>query len=164
MSCVVIINSDMDNGASAMTAFICYMKLIHELVITYSYRFSIYLGHNTMTTDFLNICNSISVYLSLMGTLQTQAYRMRGSTFCQGCIFQQLFLGQSVVMYGANLKNSMSQGASFVKNHIFYLGQGFKIIGAFNQNSLLAGTTNASEKAQRHTYNQGARTADYQES
>ena len=153
MSCIVIINSNVNNGTSAMTFSICYIKLIHQLVITYSYRFSIYLGHNTMTADFLNICNSISVYLTLMGSLQTQAYGMRGSTFCQGCIFQQLFLGQSIVMYGANLKNAVSQGAGFVENHIFCLGQGFQIIGALNQNSLLAGATNTGEKAQRHTNN-----------
>ena len=67
------------------------------------------------------------------------------------------------MMHIRNSKDTVSQSARLVKDHIFDLGKGFQIVGALDEDALPAGTANPGKKAQRHADNQSTWAADNQE-
>ena len=88
---------------------------------------------------------------------------MGGGTLGQRRIFQQLFFLHGVVVDAVDLKHALSQSAGLVKHHHLGLGQGLHIVGALDQNALLAGAANTGEEAEGNADHQSAGAADDQE-
>ncbi len=67
------------------------------------------------------------------------------------------------MMYTAYFKHTLCHRTGLIKYHIFCLGQGFQIVGAFDQDTRFARATDTGEETQRNTDDQCTRAADNQE-
>ena len=59
-------------------------------------------------------------------------------------------------MHGADLEYALGQRAGLVKHNSLDLRQSLKIVGAFDEDALLAGTADTGKKAERYADDEGA--------
>ena len=87
MSCIFAVNGHMHNSSYMMAILISNAKSVHLFGITGSYTYAVNFGNHTITTDFFNISNTISVDWFSVCFLQALADRMGGRTLGKCCIF-----------------------------------------------------------------------------
>ena len=61
MTCIFSIHSHMDNRSYMMALFVRNTKTVHQLRVAGSYRHTVHLCNNTVSTDFLNVCDTAAV-------------------------------------------------------------------------------------------------------
>ena len=61
VTCIFSIHSHMDNRPYMMALFVRNTQTIHQLRVADSYRHAFHLCNNTVSTDFLNVCDTAAV-------------------------------------------------------------------------------------------------------
>ena len=142
---------------------VCNAELLHQLAVAGGDGVSIDLCFDAVAADLFNIRHAAAVDLLAVGLLEALADGMRGGALRQRGVFQKLLLVERAVVNGGDLKDALRQRTGLVENDDPRLGQRFEIVGAFDQNALLAGAADPGEEAQRDADDQRARAADDQE-
>ena len=73
---------------------------------------------------------------------------MGGGALRQSRVLQQLGLVHLIVVDGGDLEHALGQGAGLVKHHALHPGQRLQIVGALDEDALLAGAADTGEEAQ----------------
>ena len=158
------VDNHMNNGSGMMAVFILHLQALHQLPVACRHHMAVYPCGHAVAADFLNIRHSGPVNGLSVRLLQAFADGMRGSALCKGRIFQQLFLFHLIVVNRIDFKDSFRQRTGLVKYHTSGPGHGLQIIGPFDQNSCIAGSSDSRKKTQRDADHQRTGTADHQES
>ena len=151
MPCISSIDCNMDDRSHLMALYCLHADTFHQFCISDCNRDSVHLRRNTISADFLYICDTFLVNFLTVSSFQAAADRMRRKTFCQCCIFQNLFFFHRVMVNTYNFKHTLGQGTGLVKYYIFCMGQSFQIVGSFDQNTGIAGSTDSRKEPQRNT-------------
>ena len=141
------VNRHMDDGSCRMAANIRNADVIHQLIVSCRYSFSIDGGNHAIPADLLNIRHTGTVQFFSIGFLQALADRMGGCTLCQSRVFDQLGILQFIMVDAIYLKNSLGQGSGLVKYYHFRLGKKFQIVGTFHQHPRFAGAADPGKEA-----------------
>ncbi len=137
----------MDDGADAVAVVVLDAELLHQLAVAGGDGVSIDLGVDAVAADLFNIGHAAAVDLLAVGLLQALADGMRGGAFRQRGVFQKLLLVERAVVNGGDLKDALRQRTGLVEDDDLRLGQRFEIVGALDQDALLAGAADARRRS-----------------
>ena len=159
---VLPVDGDVDDRADAVAADKRNAAQRHQLVVARQHGVAVHHGGNALAADLLNVAHAVAVDGLAVGALEALADGVRGGTFRQRRVFQQLFVLHLAVVNAADLENALRQRAGFVKDDRFDLRQRFQIVRALNQHALFARAADAREEAQRDADDQRAGAGDDQ--
>ena len=154
MTGVFAVNSHVDDGSDAVTVVVIDPKLFHELGVSGGDGMAVYPCGNSVAADFFNIGNAAAVELFSLSSLEALADGVGGRTFCQGCKLQQLFIFHFIMVNAGHFKHTLGQSAGLVKYDAVCIGEGLQVVGALNEDSLLAGTADSGKEAEGNTDDQ----------
>ena len=160
---VLAVQGQVDDGAHTVAVVPGDAQLLHELVVAHGHGDAVHLGHHAVAAELLDIRDPLAVNGAAVGPLQALADGVGGGALRQGGVFQHLFPGKLIVVDAGDVEHALGQSAGFVKHHGFGFGQGFQIVGALDEDSLVAGAAQARKEAQGNADHQGAGAADHQE-
>ena len=139
-------------------------QLVHQLIVAGSHRAAVHFGNHTGAAALLHLGHTGAVQLLAIGLLQALADGVGRGALGQGSQFQQLRLLKAASRGNAgHFKDTFGEGTGLIKDQGTGLGQGFQVVGALDQHTLVAGTADAGKEGERNADDQRTRAADDQE-
>ena len=140
-----------------------HAETVHQLVVAYGDEAAVHPGHDAVAADLLHISDPAAVDMLAVGLLDAFGDGMAGGAFHVGRVFQQLLRRQRALVHRFHGEIALGDGAGLVKGHRPHLRQGLQIVGALDEDALIAGAAQAGEEAQRDADDHRAGAADDQE-
>ena len=160
---ILPVHRHVDDGPHAVAVVIGNTQLDHQLAVAGGHRVAVHHGGDAVAAALLDVRHTAAVDGLAVGFLQALADGMGGGALRQRRVFQQLLLVHVAVVYRRHLEHALGQRAGLVEHHRLYLGQRLQIVGALDQDALMAGAADTGEEAQGNADHQRARAAGHQE-
>ena len=148
VSGVLPVHRHVDDGTHAVTVVIRDAQLLHKLAVARRHRMTVHHRRDAVAAELLNVRHTAAVDGLAVGALEALADGMGGGALRQRRILQQLLLVHVAVVHRRDLEHAPGQGAGLVEHHGLYLRQCFQIVGALDEDTLVAGAADTGEEAQ----------------
>ncbi len=160
---VLPIHRHVDDGPHAVAVVVGDTQLDHQLAVAGGHRVAVHHGGDAVAADLPDIRHALPVDGLAVGALEALTDGMGGGALRQRRVLQQLALVHVAVVYRRHLEHALGQRAGLVEYHRLYLGQRLQIVGALDEDALMAGAADTGEEAQGNADHQRARAAGHQE-
>ena len=121
-------------------------QLVHQLVVAGGHLLPVDLCDDAAARDFPDIRDAGAVDLFAVSPLEALADRVGGGAFGEGGVLEDFFVFNFAVVDAAHLKVPLGQGAGLIEDDDSGLGEGFEIVGAFDEDTGLARPADAGEE------------------
>ena len=150
-------------GSHAVAVMGLDAELLHQLEVSGCNRHAVNLAHDSVSADFLDIGDLVSVYVTAIGLLKAPADGMCGITLYMCGQLDEPVLVYCGMMNCNHLEYSLREGSGLVEHHGLCLGKHLKVVGAFDKDSLAACTADSCKEAEGNRDDKGTRATDDQE-